>query len=380
MRRKTLIAVIIFITGILLIIAGTVFIFVISRLPRIVERSSSDIIAYTHTSTSLTVYLLPGEYRVRAQTNPPSAYVVVMIYDSDNNLFLEENCTYYTDSFDILEPDNYTIVMRQVESPPKDDVNIAVAKPITYTQVLYPHERFSNIMGPLLVFEGACVAILGIVRNLLIEKIMIRVIWLGAFVYLMVVVNITPYLLNLMGVTRGWICIWPVDPLYMLLLFSIVPVLGIWFGGWGVIAAYLGTTIPLLWVGDITNYWSNINQIYGGVIQLFLLSSFVIPAALIPAWAFRRFNADPRLKTASDVKTFLFYGIFLGGVVSVFTTPLISYLFGFLPWGYYTKWAMPNPFFLLFSFPLTAIIGFPILKACSGIMLRTKAYCKGWFS
>lgn len=138
----------------------------------------------------------------------------------------------------------------------------------------------------------------------------------------------------------------------------------IWFGAWGVLA---GTIFP---------FFSN--GIAGTPLYV---SAAYIPAnavqAFLPAWAFRKFNADPRLTSVRD------YGILL-------TSMLFSSAFG----------ALYSPLVVLRSFDLLTtdtlqlfiwgwfggnviaglVLNFVLLKTLSPVVIRTAAFVKRWWA
>ena len=138
----------------------------------------------------------------------------------------------------------------------------------------------------------------------------------------------------------------------------------IWFGGWGVLA---GTIFP---------FFSN--AVAG---TPFYVSAAYIPANLIqaflPAWAFRYFKADPRLRGARD------YGILIAAM-------LISSAFGALwstlavlrSFGMLTADSVPIFVFGWFAGNVLAGLVFNIilLKALSGVVIRMPAFVKGWWA
>lgn len=142
---------------------------------------------------------------------------------------------------------------------------------------------------------------------------------------------------------------------------------GIWFGAWGILAAYAGEVMALVSLGPL------------GPFYFYPFSAFysfsVLVGGLVPAWAFRRFKADPRLKTSRDVFIYVFFGVLL--------TSALSSLAGATAW--YIRRGVPSigfmwPLWFQSSLVWGTIGGTPALKAFSGIMMKTKAYCKGWFS
>jgi hypothetical protein len=138
----------------------------------------------------------------------------------------------------------------------------------------------------------------------------------------------------------------------------------IWFGGWGVIA------------GAIFPFFSN--AIAG---TPFYVSLAYIPAnavqAFLPAWAFRRFKADPRMKSARD------YLILLASmVVSSAFGALWSPLVVLRSFGLLTAESVPLFIWGWFGGNLLAglVFNFILLKALSGVVIRTPAFVKRWFA
>lgn len=138
---------------------------------------------------------------------------------------------------------------------------------------------------------------------------------------------------------------------------------GVWFGAWGVLAVYIGETAVVM-------------PALGR--DMALLQSFsALLVALIPAWAFRYFKADPRIRTSRDGALFLLFGVILLSLASTLTTPTIFYIYGYgdMNWLVHT---MPWQFYYT-SIP-TLFLSFPLLLIGSKTVIEARAYCKGWFS
>jgi hypothetical protein len=138
----------------------------------------------------------------------------------------------------------------------------------------------------------------------------------------------------------------------------------IWFGGWGVLA------------GAIFPFFSN--AVAG---TPFYVSAAYIPAnavqAFLPAWAFRYFKADPRLKSWRD------YGILLGAmVISNIFGALYSPLVVLQGFGLLTADSLPLFIWGWFGGNMLAgiVFNFILLKALSGVVIRTPAFVKGWWA
>ena len=124
--------------------------------------------------------------------------------------------------------------------------------------------------------------------------------------------SLSTYLVILAGITivnallaRFGLIARPIGPgssgLYFAVAFMIA--FALWFGGWGVLAAYLGGIIGAGWVGGIplgvNLYWS-----LADVWQV-----------LIPLAAFKAFDADVGLRTRRDFLIFLCFGWLLNNAV-----------------------------------------------------------------
>lgn len=138
----------------------------------------------------------------------------------------------------------------------------------------------------------------------------------------------------------------------------------IWFGLWGVIA------------GAIFPFFSN--AIAG---TPFYVSLAYIPAnavqAFLPAWAFRYFKADPRLRSGRD------YAVLLGSmVISSAFGALWSPLVVLRSFGLLTTDSVPLFIWGWFGGNVLAGLVFNIilLKALSGVVIRTTAFVKRWLA
>lgn len=138
----------------------------------------------------------------------------------------------------------------------------------------------------------------------------------------------------------------------------------IWFGLWGVIA---GTIFP---------FFSN--AIAG---TPFYVSAAYIPAnfvqAFLPAWAFRYFKADPRLRSGRD------YLILLGAMlVSSAFGALWSPLVVLRSFGLLTTDSVPLFIWGWFGGNVLAglVFNFILLKALSSVVIRTPAFVKRWLA
>ena len=138
----------------------------------------------------------------------------------------------------------------------------------------------------------------------------------------------------------------------------------IWFGAWGVLA------------GAIFPFFSN--AIAG---TPFYVSLAYIPAnavqAFLPAWAFRYFKADPRLKSGRDYLILLASMLISSAFGALWSTLVVLRGFGLLTtdsiplfiWGWFGGIVVAG---LVFNFIL--------LKALSTVVIRTPAFVKKWWA
>ncbi len=138
----------------------------------------------------------------------------------------------------------------------------------------------------------------------------------------------------------------------------------IWFGMWGVLA------------GIIFPFFSN--AVAG---TPFYVSAAYIPAnfvqAFLPAWAFRYFKADPRLKSGRD-----YLILFLAMIVSSAFGALWSPLVVLRSFGLLTTESVPLFIWGWFGGNVIAglVFNFILLKALSAVVIRTTAFVKQWWA
>ncbi|KPL07420.1 hypothetical protein AMJ86_04520 [bacterium SM23_57] len=138
----------------------------------------------------------------------------------------------------------------------------------------------------------------------------------------------------------------------------------VWFGGWGVLA------------GAIFPFFSN--AISG---TPFYVSLAYVPAnavqAFLPAWVFRRFKLDPRLRSGRDYG-YLFLAMIVSSAFGALWSPLVV-LKGF---GLLTADSVPLFIWGWFGGNVVAgvVFNFILLKALSPVVIRTTAFVKRWWS
>lgn len=152
------------------------------------------------------------------------------------------------------------------------------------------------------------------------------------------------------------ITVWPTVGLFA--------VAGIWFGGWGVLAAYVGNTISAMSaLGLVVSALQSISTIF---------------QALIPAWAFRFFKADPSLKTSRDTAILMAFGVVIPGFVSTLIAPPIWYLFGIVPNIDAMIYLMIGWF--ITNVVIAPLIAWPLLKSTSRAVMKSRAFVRKWLA
>ena len=138
----------------------------------------------------------------------------------------------------------------------------------------------------------------------------------------------------------------------------------IWFGAWGVIA------------GAIFPFFSNAIADTPFYVSLAYLPANAIQAFL-PAWVFRRFKLDPRMKSGKD-SLYLFLAMIVSSIIGSLWSVLVVLK------GYDLLTPGSVPLFVWGWFGGNVIAGvvfnFILLKALSEIVIRTKAFVKGWWA
>jgi hypothetical protein len=137
----------------------------------------------------------------------------------------------------------------------------------------------------------------------------------------------------------------------------------IWFGAWGVIA------------GAIFPFFSN--SIAG---TPFYVSLAYLPAnaiqAFLPAWVFRHFKLDPRMKSGKD-GLYLFLAMVVSSIIgSLWSVLVVLKGYDLLPPG-----SVPLYIWGWFGGNVIAgvVFNFILLKALSEIVISTKAFVKRWW-
>jgi len=137
----------------------------------------------------------------------------------------------------------------------------------------------------------------------------------------------------------------------------------IWFGAWGVLA---GTIFPVL-----------SNGIAGT--PLFVTAAY-IPAnavqSFLPAWAFRKFKADPRLKSLRDYTVLLATMIISSAIGALYSPLVVLRGFDLIP-----SESLPLFFWGWFGGNVVAglVLNFVLLKALSPVVIRTSVFVKRWW-
>jgi hypothetical protein len=118
----------------------------------------------------------------------------------------------------------------------------------------------------------------------------------------------------------------------------------LWFGGWGVLAAYIGCFIGA-------------GMLMGLPVEVNLLWSLAdLWQAVIPLVAFRAFDADVGLKTKRDLWIFLGFGWLVNNVVGAGWGASMLAVGGFASWGdvpgIFSGWLIGNLIVIIVITPL----------------------------
>jgi len=139
---------------------------------------------------------------------------------------------------------------------------------------------------------------------------------------------------------------------------------GIWFGFWGVLA---GTFFPM--IGDLV----------GGVpitVSLAFLPANLVQT-LIPATYFRLFKVDPTLSSRKSWLHLLASGVILNNLVGALLGVSAELALEFITPDFYpigvVGWFVGNVLPML-------VVGIPLLKALSPIIVKHRAFCRGWLA
>lgn len=138
----------------------------------------------------------------------------------------------------------------------------------------------------------------------------------------------------------------------------------IWFGAWGSIAAAIFPFFSNAIAG--TPFYVSLAYVPANFVQAFL-----------PAWVFRRFKLDPRLRKWQDYVYLLVAMIIANAFGALWSTLVVLRSFGLLT-------ASSVPLFIWGWFGGNLIAGivfnFILLKALSGVVIRTTAFVKRWWA
>jgi len=138
---------------------------------------------------------------------------------------------------------------------------------------------------------------------------------------------------------------------------------GMWFGMWGVLA---GTLFPV--VGGFINGEP--------ALSLLLIPTNVIQS-LAPVWVFRRWRLDPRLTTLTDWVAFILVTGLLMNIPAAIWETTVRWALGVHsgPW-----WVIFLTSYIIGHGVPPALMGAVILKALSGVVVKSRVFCKGWWA
>jgi hypothetical protein len=196
--------------------------------------------------------------------------------------------------------------------------------------------------------------------------------------------------------------IWAVDPggkrsvgARQLTILALLIVVGALVGAFGTISFPLEFGVNTFWIGiavqQVGAIWFGMWGVLAGVIFPFFsnatlhtawyISAAYIPAnfiqSLLPAWAFRHFHADPRLRRGRDFVILLVAMLVSNALGALWSVMVVLNGLGLLPPGstllYIWGWFGGN---LLAGI----VFNFLSLFAFSGMVLRAGVFVKRWWS
>ena len=138
----------------------------------------------------------------------------------------------------------------------------------------------------------------------------------------------------------------------------------IWFGLWGVAAGFLFPFIS--------------NTLAGAPLYVsfaYLPSNLL--QGLVPAFVFKYMKLDPRLRTAKDYIMYILFGVIINNVLGALWAVTALQAIGLITVEsvplFFSGWTIGN------GIP-SLIFGIILLKALSPMVIRHKAFCKGWLA
>ncbi len=149
----------------------------------------------------------------------------------------------------------------------------------------------------------------------------------------------------------------------------------IWFGAWGVLA---GTIFPIFSNALSALPFLPANSVTG---TPFLISLAYIPAnfvqAFLPAWAFRHYRADPRLRSGRDFLVLLASMVVSSAFGAIWSPLVVLRGFGLLQtdslplfvWGWFGG-----------NMVAGLVYNFVLMKALSPLVVRTGLLVKRWWA
>ncbi|HIE39407.1 MAG TPA: hypothetical protein EYH30_09240 [Anaerolineales bacterium] len=138
---------------------------------------------------------------------------------------------------------------------------------------------------------------------------------------------------------------------------------GMWFGMWGVIA---GMLFPV------------IGGFIGG--QPLVVNLLLIPVNIVQSvaavWVFRRWRRDPRLATFADWVVFILVVGLLMNIPAAIWVTAVYWRFGIAS----GSWIIFLVSYIIGHGLPPAVLGAVLLKAFSGVVVRSRVFCKGWWA
>jgi hypothetical protein len=138
---------------------------------------------------------------------------------------------------------------------------------------------------------------------------------------------------------------------------------GMWFGMWGVVAGILFPAVGYLINGE-------------PVLALLLIPVNVIQS-LTPAWVFRHWKLDPRLTTPTDWVVFVLVTGLLMNIPAAIWVTAVHWGLGLHSGSW---WIIFLVSYIVGHGVPPALLGAVVLKAFSGIVMKSRLFCRGWWA
>jgi hypothetical protein len=139
----------------------------------------------------------------------------------------------------------------------------------------------------------------------------------------------------------------------------------IWFGMWGGIAAFVFPLLSTVRSGE-----------FPLAVSIALIPGYFVQG-MAAGWAFRHYKCHPALKSGKDWMVWTFIGVLAANALGVLWTTSVQRIFGLIETS-----ALPHAWADQFLGDSIAswILGILLLKFISPLVIKTRAFCKGYWA